>query len=924
MHKFLYAKASTEIRMIFRGLQRKSASRKKESLSILEVFDGTIRRQRQALLLFLVLLTTATKARSQAAQDSPQDQTVNQDCSDPMMAGTAGCAQSSQLPILPNQQRYPNIATQPNTQPDITFKDNEDITARFLNRTQQVKPLSPEPLTEFQRFVAATTRQVLPIFGADLFRNVPSTFAPLDLSPVPPDYVIGPGDEIRVRVWGQINFRADLRVDRSGEIYIPQVGQIHAAGLKYSELDQHLRAAIGRIYRNFDLAADLGHIRAVQVYVTGQARRPGVYTVSSLSTLVDALFESGGASVQGSLRHIQLRRDGSLVTDFDLYALLLRGDKSKDARLLPGDVIFIPTVGSQVAITGSVRNPAIYELLSGETIGDALKDAGGASTVASDARVSLDRIEAHQSRKTMETAFDSAGLSIPLVDGDILRILSIVPMYRKTVTLRGNTANPGRFEWHAGMRLNDLIPDRDSLITREYWWKRTQLGLPGPEFEPLEKFPTLYQPSVSYGYELRRPQQVTQPPAGNRAYPGQPNPNMAAGSNEIANGLDADRQNRQTYEQQSGQAYGTLPQNPNGTRDSYPQGVPADRQASNSALASQANTQTGLAATPRNDVTLSAPEIDWGYAVIERMDPDTLKSSLISFDLEKLVLKHDASQNLELQPGDVVTIFSQADIRVPLMQQTKYVRLEGEFVHAGIYSVQPGETLRDLVRRAGGFTSYAYLYGSEFTRESTRIAQQRRIEEYVRNLELQIQRGTMALAASAVSPQDIASSTAAQSSQRELIARLQQIRATGRIVLEFQPGATGLDTLPDLALEDGDRFAVPPAPSTVNVVGAVYDQNSFLYKDQRRVGNYLHLAGGPDRSADAKHAFIIRADGSVVSRSDENGLWGNTFDALQMNPGDTLVVPEKLIKPSALRGFLDWSQLFSQLALGAAAISVIQ
>ena len=229
--------------------------------------------------------------------------------------------------------------------------------------------------------------------------------------------MIGPGDELRVRVWGQVNFNADLRVDRAGEIYLPQVGQIHVAGLQFSALDQHLRQSIGRVYRNFDLTADVGQIRAIQVYVAGAARRAGVYTVSSLSTLVDALFASGGPSVEGSIRHIQLKRNGTVVTDFDLYALLVQGDKSKDVKLLSGDVIFIPPAGPQIAVAGSVRNPAIYELIEGETIGSAIKDAGGASTVASDARVSIDRIADHRDRQAMEVAMDTAGLATPLVGG---------------------------------------------------------------------------------------------------------------------------------------------------------------------------------------------------------------------------------------------------------------------------------------------------------------------------------------------------------------------------------------------------------------------------------------------------------------------------------------------------------------------------
>jgi protein involved in polysaccharide export with SLBB domain len=204
------------------------------------------------------------------------------------------------------------------------------------------------------------------------------------------------------------------------------------------------------------------------------------------------------------------------------------------------------------------------------------------------------------------------------------------------------------------------------------------------------------------------------------------------------------------------------------------------------------------------------------------------------------------------------------------------------------------------------------------------VIQQARIDEYVQNLELQITRGTLALASSPVSSaQDLASGTAAQASGRELITRLRQIRATGRIVLEFKSGTTGTNIVPDLALEDGDRFVVPPIPSTVNVVGAVYDQNSFLYQKTRPSGAYLHLAGGPNREADKKHLFIIRADGSVVSRESANGLWGNTFEQLQMNPGDTIVVPEKGFNVSGLRSFIEWSQLFSQFALGAASLAVI-
>src|ERR1017187_2529972 len=404
-------------------------------------------------LILISSLTTALYAQlsSQGGNSAGAQSPSASDCSDPLLANTQECSGQTQqgTTSLPAPQtRFPlpgEYGAQPGN-PNGNYSDIEQLSrqAAARNPAQQAL-LPPEPLTEFQKFVASTTGQVLPIFGADLFRRVPSTFAPLDMTPVPSDYVIGPGDELRLRVWGQLNFQANVRVDRTGEVYLPQVGPVHVAGLPFSELDPHLREAIGRVFHNFDLTVDVGQIRAIQVYVAGEARRPGVYTVSSLSTLVDALFTSGGPSIQGSLRHIELRRGSDVVTDFDLYGLLVHGDKSKDVKLLSGDVIFIPPSGPQVALTGSVRNPAIYEMRANETLADVLADAGGVSAVAAKARVSIERIDDHRDRLAMEVAYDATGLATPLADGDLVRVYSIVPQYTKTITLRGNTANPGRF-----------------------------------------------------------------------------------------------------------------------------------------------------------------------------------------------------------------------------------------------------------------------------------------------------------------------------------------------------------------------------------------------------------------------------------------------------------------------------------------------
>ena len=786
-----------------------------------------------------------TQEETDSSQSKTQDETGS---SQSRTQEETGSSQSN-----PMRNSLPNGSSDSSRTSDYT--DTESLSRRVPARSKPQPELPPEPPTEFQVFVKSTTGQILPIFGAQLFRGVPSTFAPLDLSPVPLDYLIGPGDELRIRVWGQVNFQTNVRVDRSGEIFLPQVGPVHVANLPFSALDGHLRGAIGRVYHNFDLTADVGQIHSIQVYVTGQARRSGVYTISSLSTLVDAVFASGGPSAQGSMRHIQLRRSGVLVTDFDLYDLLLHGDKSKDVKLQSEDVLFIPSVAAQAAVIGSVRIPAIYELRNNESLSDLLVDAGGASSTASDARYSIERIDNHRERHAMEVGSDAPGLATKLTDGDLVRVYSIVPVYRKTVILRGNTANPGRFAWHPGMRLSDLIPDKESLITRNYWWKRAQLGFPAPE-------------NADAPSQLGAAQQEQQQPL--------------------------------SAEQRSGSVTLAAARSSLAPRSSFP--------------------------VQRTEIHALAPEIDWNYAVIERLDSESLKNTLIPFDLGKLVLLHDASQDLNLLAGDVVSIFSEADIRVPLSQQTKTVTLDGEFAHAGVYTVRRGETLRDVVERAGGLTTDAYLYGSEFTRESTRSVQQARIDEYVRSLSMGIQRNGLALASSPVgNAQDMASNAAAQSSEREMLASLRQIRATGRIVLRFTSESRGTGTIPEIAIEDGDHFIVPSVPATVNVVGAVYDQNSFLYKQGINAGSYLRQAGGANRDADRARIFIIRASGEVVSHDKSGTIWGHgDFNSQRINPGDTIVVPEKTFKPSAMRGVVEWSQMFSQFALGAAALSILK
>ena len=931
-------------------------------------FGGSLRAFKFGYVLLFTVLGTVMSA----AQFSQFGQALG---------NTAGQQQSSCSPSDPACQSYSDQgsyqgrnASQINQQqptnpqgivlPGQQEDQNNTTNMQTGNRTQQQQGVNAEtrlpldPPTEFQQMIANSIGKTLPIYGAKLFRNSPSTFAPLNMVPVTPDYVIGPGDELLIQVWGQVTLNSRYTVDRAGSIYVPQVGTLHVAGLTFAQMQDYLKAQMGRVFRNFDLNVNMGQLRSIHVFVVGQARRPGSYTISSLSTLTNALFATGGPTPQGSMRHIQLKRSGKVVVDFDLYDLLQRGDKSNDAQLLPGDVIYIPPVGPQVAVAGSVNTPAIYELksASSSTVGDVLELAAGLTNVASGERVRVERVDERRMRSMTEISLDAQGRATVLHDGDLLELVAVVSQYKDAVTLRGNVANPGRYTWKPGMRVRDLLPDKDALITRDYWLKRSQLGQPMLTYIPTCLPMTPYGvPSLRYGipigeegenpnwrYSSTRNPNLVGLPFGSADGGSNPtnvtndgNPPMTDGgldcaripeSATFASGIN-DRYTPASGNFGNSGAQGA--QGNTGNTPLLPSGALQNSAGSNrmsTAIASVGSTVASSSAgqfRPRNDVKLSEPDIDWSYAVIERQSKENLTTSLLPFNLGKIVLEGDASQNLELLPGDVVTIFSKADIRVPQSQQTRFVRLEGEFISSGVYSVLPGETLQQLVKRAGGITSEAYLYGSEFTRESTRRVQQQRLNEYVDQIELQASTNATNNAGRAISAQDTAAAAAAQAQNQNIISSLRQARATGRIVLELPPDSRNVAQLPDLPLEDGDRFIIPRVPSTVSVDGAVYNQNSFLYDPRRRLGDYIRLAGGANRDADRKRAYVIRAGGAVISKQYSSSLRGNSFDSLRLYPGDTVVVPLNLDKGKTMRLIVDMAQIVGQFGIAIAAANVV-
>jgi protein involved in polysaccharide export with SLBB domain len=828
------------------------------------------------------------------------------DCSDPLEASSPEClslqdqisgsARTGSSP--PQAQGVPQLKS-PNDLNQYQYPPG----ANPPNPSEIARPKSPTvPQTEFEQMVADSAGRPLPLFGQSLFEQPPSTFAPLDLLQVPNDYIIGPGDQLQIRIWGQLEANLRATVDRAGQIYIPRVGQIALAGVHYSELEQYLRNEVSKIFRNFNLTATVGRLRSIQVFVLGNARYPGTYTISSLSTLVNAIFASGGPSPQGSLRHIQVRRDGSTVTDFDLYELLIKGDKSKDVRLQPGDVLYIPSVGPLAAISGSVNNPAIYELKDTSMLSDLVEIAGGMSSLADTGRITIERLVDHQSRKILEFPYDDSSRTMALQDGDIVRVFSIVPSFQDTVTLRGNVANPGRYTWKPGMRVRDLIPNSDALLPRRYWLDRAAIGnglateYPiGQNRQPLVKCLPTSTPAngatpASAQQSAATSVQGAQPPTENTGSMGVVYVPCAPGrqvpSESTTNvGEHVSLGNRETAEMHQ-------------------------------EIATTHRTATNLTA----DLRRYAPEINWDYAIIQRVNPIDLSSKLIWMSPRKAILEHDETSNLDLQPGDIVTIFSQRDISLPQDERARYIVVEGEVKRSGVYKLEVNETLHSVLQRAGGLTANAYVYGSQLLRESARIEQQNSLDQLVHTMEVQVRQSALSIAASTAS----GDAQAVAQLQEGIIAQLRAVRATGRVALPVKPSDKKLTDFPDMLMEDNDRLIIPHTPSTISVVGNVYNPGSFIFDSHTNSGAYLEMAGKGKPQSDMHHAFVLRANGIVVAANNVNGLFtGAKFEHLRLYPGDEIIVPYKLPTGAFVRGLQNWSQIASQLAITGASLAVI-
>jgi protein involved in polysaccharide export with SLBB domain len=783
----------------------------------------------------VALASASMVASAQTAQN--QSDLFGQDAATPSAATETPAAAASKRVSIRNR---PLADADADTDADADKAGERNVNsgtdaAKRLQQRQQTQPRSPNDLvragkapmpSEFQKFVSDNTGVKLPIFGAEFFANAPSTFSPVANAPVVADYALGPGDELMIRGWGSIDIDYRATIDRNGLISIPTVGSIALAGVRAADAEGVIRNAVARLYKGVTVNVNFGRLRSITVYVVGQASRPGTYNVSSLSTLVTALFASGGPNANGSMRHVQIKRGGKVAAELDLYAFIGKGDKSADMKLQDGDTIFIPTAAGHVALVGKVNTPAIYELKTAtDTIESLLEYAGGTPVVADPRRAFLERIDANrnQPRSVEQFALNSDGLKRTLKDGDVLNVTSITPDFSNAVVLRGNVDQAVRAPFTPGMRVSDLIPSRQYLNTRS---------------------------------SLKRQNNV----------------------------VNAD-----------------------------------DERLTNEAADNIASRIGGL-----------IDEINWDYAVVERIDRADLSVTLVPFNLGNVFTNPAGPDNVLLQPGDTVTIFSQQDVAVPMDKRRVFVRIEGEVAVPGVYQMTAGENLQSLLAKAGGPTNNAYLFGTAFYREEVRKQQEANLEKVAIRLESQARADQTRTVASASSTANAALIEARRQAEliaaNQAIARVRQLKPTGRIAFGLDPHAKRFSVLPQLKLENGDRLVVPAVPAFVNVIGSVNAEASALWRPNGRVDDYLKQSG-LTAEADEENIFILRVDGSVISR-DSGGWFSGGFGGTEVMPGDSIVVPEKFDKETRWSKFMagtrEWAQIFANFGLGAAAIKTLR
>jgi polysaccharide export outer membrane protein len=717
-------------------------------------------------------------------------------------------------------------------------------------------------------------------FGYDLFDHEISTFAPTTNVPVPADYLVGPGDELDVQLYGNQNRDLRLYVGRDGRVSFPELGPIQVGGETFNAVKANLESRVGRQMIGVHASISMGDTRSIRVFVLGDAKRPGSYVISGLGTITSALFASGGVQPIGSLRNIQLKRHGSLVRRLDLYDMLIRGDTTDDARLLPGDTIFVPPVGATVTVDGEVHRPAIYEIRNEASIADLVQLAGGLTPDADTSKVALTRIDEDLRRVVLQV--DLNGVSAKIRDvrnGDILHISQLRPTLDAGILVQGYVYTTGAFAFHDGMRLTDVIPSVDDL-----------------------------KPNADLHYVLIR-----------RELP--PDRRVTVTSADLAAALaaphsDADiplmaRDRLTVFDLQS-------------SRDRVIQPILNDLKLQSSItrpdevvrIEGRANVpgeypfQSGM--TVRDLIRAGGGLSDAAYggtAELTRyqvINGESRQTEVIKVDLTA-ALRGDPAAALLLQPFDTLSIKE-----VQAWTDREEIALRGEVRFPGKYAIKRGETLKSVLLRAGGLTDYAFAEGSVFTRKELRDREQRQLDLLAVRMQEDIQ-----FAALEGATANQSGAATALSVGQSLLTQLRASRAVGRLVINLPRLLRAPIGSPyDVMLRNNDELIVPKLQQEVTVIGEVQTATSHLYRPGLSRDDYIGLSGGETIRADKRRIYVVRADGSVVA----SGSRWFTSSHQSIQPGDTVVVPLNAEHMPPLPLWQAISQILYNVAIATLAV----
>ena len=712
--------------------------------------------------------------------------------------------------------------------------------------------------------------EALEPFGYDVFEPRESMFESPSSGPVPSDYVLGPGDSVRVQLFGNVNGIYEYEVTRDGILNLPEIGPITVAGIPFSEFRRDLNERVKQMLIGTQVSVTMGQLRTIRVFVLGDVNQPGSYVVSGLDSIGGALYRGGGVSEVGTLRNIQLKRNGRVVETLDLYDLLLRGDTTSVTRLQPGDVIFVPPVGDTISIGGAVKRPAIYEVKSNTSIADAVSLAGGLSSDADGTGAVLERIDGE--RRTISVDLTDPGGSVLAVrSGDILVVPEVLPTLENTVVLAGHVFRPGNVQWRSGMRLTDLIRSADVLK-------------PGVDMEYvlIRREEMRGQPIEVVSANLRKALQV----------PGGPEDIQLEASDTVhvfSLALGRQRIVEPLLEEMRLQSTIDLPaREVQISGDVRAPGVyPLEGEMRISDLIRAGGNLAEGAFALEAELTR--------YAVVGSSERTV---EVVKVDLDA-IRRGDTSDDLVLREHDYLIIN-----RVPEWDATWTVTLEGEVQFPGDYRVRKAETLSQVLQRAGGLTGKAFPEGAVFLRESLREQEQEQIDLLARRMEADI---------AALSLQDADSGGSNTLATGQVL--LEQLRATeavGRLVIDMQQDI-------DIELRDGDRLLVPQHPQVVTVMGEIQRNTSHLYQDDMSRDDYISMSGGLTRRADKRHIYVVRANGAVVAGS--GSRWIGRGGRTAIRPGDTIVVPLDADRMRPLTLWANVTQILYQAAIAVAAVN---